>query len=156
AAPAPAWATCLGDAGRQIRTPNTHAEGGPAGRAAAANVVARLGSVRWRLPGNIVSAAFAPDGQTLAVRLGDNGAGPLRLLHVATGKELRRLTGEASGSGGVTAFSPAARFLLSRPVKLSIFGTLLPASVCTGWGPTSTTSRHWHSRPTGSPWPPRA
>jgi RNA polymerase sigma factor (sigma-70 family) len=51
--------------------------------------LARMGTVRWRHGGAVVSVAFAADGKSLASASHD---GTFRLWEAATGKELRRFT----------------------------------------------------------------
>src|SRR3954471_7193777 len=55
--------------------------------------VARLGTVRWRQAGTLSCVAFSADGKILASGSRD---GQVYLWEVATGKELRRLTGHVN------------------------------------------------------------
>jgi RNA polymerase sigma factor (sigma-70 family) len=75
--------------------------------------LARLGSLRLRQDGGIVSLAFAPDGQTLATGTGTSaGAGSVTLWDVASGKAIRRLEGGVANPRAL-AFSADGKTLLS-------------------------------------------
>ena len=62
--------------------------------------VARLGTVRFRHQGPVLSIAYAPDGRIIVSASRD---GTIRLWASATGKELRRF--EADGQFNAVAFS---------------------------------------------------
>jgi hypothetical protein len=70
--------------------------------ALSADAIARLGEVRYRSVGKILSLAFSPEGKTLLAGAWD---GSIRLWDVATGKELRHYTGHKGWVRSV-AFSP--------------------------------------------------
>jgi WD40 repeat protein len=67
----------------------------------------RLGTLRWRHAGTVVSLAFSPDGKVLASGSADNS---VRLWEAATGKELRRLAANQSGLRSL-AFAPTGTTL---------------------------------------------
>ena len=73
--------------------------------------VARLGSLRFRVPDQIVSMAFAPDGKTLAV----SAHGGLFLIDAANGKRIKHLPtpGRNWTPESHLAFSPDGKRLLS-------------------------------------------
>jgi RNA polymerase sigma factor (sigma-70 family) len=70
--------------------------------------VARMGTMRWRHIGTIISVVYSPDGKTIATS--ELNEGPLILWDAATGKELRRIEEEPGIRGGV-AFSPDGKKL---------------------------------------------
>jgi RNA polymerase sigma factor (sigma-70 family) len=71
--------------------------------------VARLGTLRFRAPGEIRALAFAPDGKTLAV----SSPGGLILMDAVSGQRLRRLPPSDSGRGGdrLLIFAPDGKRL---------------------------------------------
>jgi WD40 repeat protein len=64
---------------------------------------------RFTAPANALNAAFAPDGRTVALALADT----VRLVEVATGKELHQLKGHPSGTVAMR-FSPNGKVLATR------------------------------------------
>jgi RNA polymerase sigma factor (sigma-70 family) len=70
--------------------------------------VARMGTMRWRHMGSVISVVYSPDGKTIATS--EINEGPLVLWDAATGKELHRLEEEPGVRGGV-AFSPDGKQL---------------------------------------------
>jgi RNA polymerase sigma factor (sigma-70 family) len=70
--------------------------------------VARLGTMRFRHIGDVISVAYSPDGKVIAS--GQRNEGPIILWDAATGKELRRLE-EQPGVRGGFAFSPDGKQL---------------------------------------------
>jgi RNA polymerase sigma factor (sigma-70 family) len=70
--------------------------------------VARMGTMRFRHVGDVISVAYSPDGQVIAS--GQRNQGPIVLWDAATGKELRRIEEEAGVLGGF-AFSPDGKRL---------------------------------------------
>jgi RNA polymerase sigma factor (sigma-70 family) len=70
--------------------------------------VARLGTMRFRHVGDVISVAYSPDGKVIAS--GQRNEGPLVLFDAATGKELHRLE-EEPGVVGCFAFSPDGKQL---------------------------------------------
>jgi WD40 repeat protein len=68
--------------------------------------VSRLGTVRLRHGGNVLSIAFSPDGKTLASAGSDR---KIRFWDLATGKEIRQFSARGAISG--IAFSPDGRTL---------------------------------------------
>src|SRR5581483_8482663 len=82
-----------------------------------AGAVARLGSARWRHEGDTRAISFSPDGKTLAVLSGGDGA--ITLFETATGKVIHRLPSDRKDwhDGPYTiAFSPDCTVLASRVV----------------------------------------
>lgn len=77
--------------------------------------VARLGTLRFRAPGEIISLAFAPDGQTVAVA----SYGGLFLFDAVSGKRLQQLSMQNSfwGSEIPMVFSPDGKRLARRGRK---------------------------------------
>ncbi len=77
--------------------------------------IARLGSLRFRIPGQIASLAFAPDGKTLAV----SSHGRLFLVDAVSGKRIKRFPTPGRGWTPETllAFSPDGKRLLSAGPK---------------------------------------
>ncbi|QJX00492.1 sigma-70 family RNA polymerase sigma factor [Frigoriglobus tundricola] len=76
--------------------------------------VARLGSTRWRHEGEAKSLSFAPDGKTLAVLSGNDGA--VTFFDTATGNVVNRLTefGDSRHPPSAIAFSPDGKFFAGR------------------------------------------
>jgi WD40 repeat protein len=72
--------------------------------------LARLGSARLRCEGGRAALAFAPDGQTLALGTAGNEGTAIRLIDLATGKELRRIR-DYEGWIERLAFSPDGKLL---------------------------------------------
>jgi WD40 repeat protein len=73
-----------------------------------AGAVARLGTMRFRHVGDVISVVYSPDGQVIAS--GQRNQGPIVLWEAATGKELRRIDEEPGVLGGF-AFSPDGKQL---------------------------------------------
>ncbi len=71
------------------------------------DAIARLGTVRLRHGGSVCSAAFSPDGKTLATGSTDHTA---RIWDVATGSEIRRFKGHRAAVSAV-AISPDGNLL---------------------------------------------
>jgi len=71
--------------------------------------MARLGTVRFRHEGSVQSVVLSPDGKTLASASED---GTVRLWAVATGKQVRQLTGHKGGVLSVT-YAPDGNTLAS-------------------------------------------
>jgi RNA polymerase sigma factor (sigma-70 family) len=71
--------------------------------------VVRLGTLRFRVPGEVREVAFAPDGKTLAV-----SSGVLTLFDAASGKPMRRepAAGARRAETNFLAFSPDGKRLL--------------------------------------------
>jgi RNA polymerase sigma factor (sigma-70 family) len=70
------------------------------------NVLARLGTIRWRHGAAVTQVAFGPDGRTLITASSD---GTVRVWDRSTGRELRRLD-----ATGTVAFSSDATLLATR------------------------------------------
>src|SRR6516162_4235619 len=71
--------------------------------------IARLGTVRWRHPGEATAMMFSPNGKILAATC----RGGLLLWDTATGKVLRRLPGTDCGIGGPD-FTPDGHTLVAQ------------------------------------------
>src|SRR5262249_6803197 len=69
----------------------------------------RLGTVRYRQTGYVSTMAMTSDGRTLAL---NNNQGSASLIDAATGKEIRKITGDPGGSSTV-AFTPDGKKLVS-------------------------------------------
>jgi WD40 repeat protein len=69
----------------------------------------RLGTVRFRLGGYVSGVAMSSDGAVLAL---NNNQGGITLLDAATGKELRKISGDPGGSQAL-AFTPDGKKLVS-------------------------------------------
>jgi WD40 repeat protein len=67
------------------------------------DAVARLGTVRWRLPGGAQVVAFTPDGKGVVVKPNGLQPGSLHILEMATGKERTRLKGVEYGLGSLSS-----------------------------------------------------
>src|SRR5579883_2189969 len=70
--------------------------------------IARMGTMRFRHIGDVISVAYSPDGKTLAS--GQCNEGPIVLWDAATGKEVRRFNDEP-GVKRSFAFSPDGKLL---------------------------------------------
>jgi RNA polymerase sigma factor (sigma-70 family) len=79
--------------------------------------LARMGTTRWRAPGEVTALALAPDGKTAAVA----GRGDLRLYDVTTGKPLWTID-NLGFSAGSAAFSPDGTRLAVCDASQSFFG----------------------------------
>jgi RNA polymerase sigma factor (sigma-70 family) len=92
------------------RPTTREAPGGPAlrsdlfGDPLPAGAVMRLGSERWRHEGEARSMSFAPDGKTLAVLSGEDGA--TTFFDAATGRLVGRLDPTEDGTPEEIGFSP--------------------------------------------------
>jgi WD40 repeat protein len=90
------------------QTPGAPAAVDPHGDPLPAGARARLGTVRFRLPEYMQTAALAPDGKLLAVGNYQN----IALLDTRTGREVRRLSTNFLGATAL-AFSPDGKLLAS-------------------------------------------
>ncbi|HZV05357.1 MAG TPA: sigma-70 family RNA polymerase sigma factor, partial [Gemmataceae bacterium] len=76
-------------------------------------VIARLGTVRFRMGGLVCACAWSPDGNILAAGSGSHsGDNSITLFDAATGKPIRKLLGQQSYITSL-AFSPDGRTLAS-------------------------------------------
>jgi WD40 repeat protein len=78
---------------------------------------------QWQAPPTTGTAVFAPDGQSVALGVLD---GTVRVVDVASGKELHKLKGHANGTAAL-AFSPDGKVLGSRGSfdgKIRLFDTV--------------------------------
>jgi RNA polymerase sigma factor (sigma-70 family) len=70
--------------------------------------IARMGTMRFRHIGDVLSVAYSPDGKIIAS--GERNEGPIILWDAITGKEIRRIE-EVPGVRGGFAFSPDGKQL---------------------------------------------
>src|SRR5947207_392038 len=89
-----------------LPAPKTDARGDPLPRGSRL----RLGSLTMHHEGHIVSAAFSPDGKTLAMACGGNEGTSIRVWDRSTGKELHQLR-DYPGWAEQVAFSPDGTIL---------------------------------------------
>jgi WD40 repeat protein len=78
--------------------------------------IARLGSVRFRqgTKNGRASAAFAPDGKSLAVTFSDEEGSGIRILAVPSGRLIRRLEAPGKGELDEVVFSPDCKVVAVR------------------------------------------
>jgi len=114
--------------------------------------IARLGTVRWRHPGEATAMMFSPNGKILAATC----RGGLLLWDTATGKVLRRLPGTDCGIGGPD-FTPDGHTLVAQTSTGDVgFWDVPTGKLLRAWslphegGPKP---RCCASRPTASSWP---
>jgi hypothetical protein len=97
-------------AAENVRNPSKSEDAGQArtdayGDPLPAGAVARLGTLRWRAPGEVEALAFAPDGKMLASASPTGPVGGLCLFDVASGKRTKHIYPSDAFIGRI-AFSP--------------------------------------------------